>query len=73
MLTLSQVNQYALDNNLSDDTDIFSILSLMQLEYKEDATLRSVESISPTPSAPRTNSFDMVEYSTQDVLDLFST
>lgn len=73
MITLSQVNQYALDNNLGDDTDIFSILSLMQLEYKENNTKRFAESISPTQSAPRINSFDMVEYSTQDVLDLFST
>ena len=73
MIALSQVNQYALDNNLGDDTDIFSILSLMQLECKEDATLRSVETISPTPPTSRINSFDMVEYSTQDVLDLFST
>ena len=74
MITLSQVNQYALDNNLGDDTDIFSILSLMQLEYKKDTTLRSVEVISPTtPPTSRINSFDMVEYSTQDVLDLFST
>lgn len=34
MITLSQVNQYALDNNLGDDTDVFSILSQMQLEFR---------------------------------------
>ena len=73
MITLSQVNQYALDNNLGDDTDIFSILSLMQLEYKDNANLRIVDNVIPTPSAPRINSFDKVEYSTQDVLNLFST
>lgn len=72
MITLSQVNQYALDNNLGDDTDIFSILSQMQLEYKED-NLRTVGNTLPTPPAPKTGSFDMVEYTTQDVLDLFST
>jgi len=71
MITMSQVNQYALNNNLGDDTDIFSILSLMQLEYKH-TNLRSVDKVSPTPSASR-NTFNMVEYSTQDVLDLFST
>ena len=73
MITLSQVNQYALDNNLGDDTDIFSILSLMQLEYKDNANLRIVDNVIPNPSASRINSFDKVEYSTQDVLNLFST
>lgn len=71
MLTLSQVNQYALDNNLGDDTDIFSILSLMQLEYR-NTNLHTVGKASPIPSVYG-NTFDMVEYSTQDVLDLFST
>lgn len=63
MITLSQVNQYAMDNNLSDSTDIFSILSQMQLEYK---------TISPIIEKPMLTA-SKVEYSTQDVLDLFST
>lgn len=63
MITLSQVNQYAMDNNLSNSTDIFSILSQMQLEYK---------AISPIIEKP-TLTASKVEYSTQDVLDLFST
>ncbi len=63
MITLSQVNQYAMDNNLGDSTDIFSILSQMQLEYKV---------ISPIIEKP-TLTASKVEYSTQDVLDLFST
>ncbi len=63
MITLSQVNQYARNNNLGDSTDIFSILSQMQLEYK---------AISPTIEKPVLTA-SKVEYSTQDVLDLFST
>lgn len=63
MITLSQVNQYAMDNNLSNSTDIFSILSQMQLEYKVIPPIME----KPTPTASK------VEYSTQDVLDLFST
>lgn len=73
MITLSQVNQYALDNNLGDDTDVFSILSQMQLEHRNTTIQRVVDKVSPTPPAPKTGSFDMIEYSTQDVLDLFST
>lgn len=62
------INQYALDNDLGDDTDIFTILSQMQLEYREGKGLRMASNtLSPSPPAPR------VEYSTQDVLDLFST
>lgn len=68
MITLSMMNQYALDNNLGDDTDVFSILSQMQLEYREGKDLRMASSTLPSSStAPG------VEYSTQDVLDLFST
>lgn len=63
MITLSQVNQYAMDNNLGDNTDIFSILSKMQLEYK------TISPIIENPILPASK----VEYSTQDVLDLFST
>jgi len=71
MITLSQVNQYALDNDLGDDTDIFSILSQMQLKCSDTYNRQVAENISPTPSAPV--DFDKVEYTTQDVLDLFST
>lgn len=62
MITLSQVNQYASTNGIGDSTDIFSILSQMQLEYK---TISPIEK----PMLPASK----VEYSTQDVLDLFST
>lgn len=63
MITLSQVNQYVSTNGIDDNTDIFSILSQMQLEYKV---------ISPIKEKP-TLTASKVEYSTQDVLDLFST
>lgn len=63
MITLSQVNQYVSTNGIDDNTDIFSILSQMQLEYKE---------ISPITEKPILTA-SKVEYSTQDVLDLFST
>ena len=63
MITLSQVNQYASTNSIDDNTDIFSILSKMQLEYKV---------ISPITEKPIITA-SKVEYSTQDVLDLFST
>lgn len=62
MITLSQVNQYANANNISGDTDIFSILSRMGLEYREQTALR----VSPTPSSH-------VEWTTEEVLDLFSS
>ncbi len=67
MITLSQVNQYIKANNIDDNTDIFSILSQMQLEYKENTSKRVAKNISPTPSATK------VEYSTQDLLDLFNS
>ncbi len=63
MITLSQINQYASTNGIDDNTDIFSILSQMQLEYK---------TISPIMEKP-TLTASKIEYSTQDVLDLFST
>lgn len=63
MITLSQINQYVSTNSIDDSTDIFSILSQMQLEYK---TIPSIME-KPTLTASK------VEYSTQDVLDLFST
>lgn len=63
MITLAMVNQYVSINGIDDSTDIFSILSQMQLEYKV---------ISPIIEKP-TLTASKVEYSTQDVLDLFST
>lgn len=62
MIALSQVNQYVSTNDIDDNTDIFSILSQMQLEYKVISTIEK-------PMLPASK----VEYSTQDVLDLFST
>lgn len=63
MITLSQVNQYVSTKGIDDSTDIFSVLSQMQLEYKAISTIME----KPTLTASK------VEYSTQDVLDLFST
>lgn len=67
MITLSQINQYVKTNNIDDNTDIFSILSQMQLEYKEDTSKRLAKNISTAPSATKT------EYSIQDLLDLFDS
>ena len=67
MITLTQVNQYVKTNNIDDNTDIFSILSQMQLEYKENPSKRVTKNVSPTPSATK------IEYSTQDLLDLFNS
>lgn len=67
MITLSQINQYVKTNNIDDNTDIFSILSQMQLEYKENPSKRVAKNLSPTPSATKT------EYSVQDLLDLFDS
>lgn len=67
MITLTQINQYVKANNIDDNTDIFSILSQMQLEYKENTSKRVAKNVSPTPSATK------VEYSTQDLLDLFNS
>lgn len=67
MLTLSQVNQYASTNGIDNSTDIFYILSQMQLEYKENTSKRVARNVSLTPSATK------VEYSTQDLLDLFNS
>lgn len=63
MITLSMINQYVSTNGIDNNTDIFSILSQMHLEYK---------AISPIIEKP-TLTASKVEYSTQDVLDLFST
>lgn len=70
MITLNMVNQYALDNNLGDDADIFYILSQMQLVIT-DTFRRMADEVSP--SASGVDFLNKVEYSTQDVLDLFST
>lgn len=67
MITLTQINQYVKANNIDNNTDIFNILSQMQLEYKENTSKRVAKNVSPTPSATK------IEYSTQDVLDLFNT
>lgn len=64
MVTLQDINQYATAHNLSSSTDIFSLLSMMQLEAKK------VEVITP---ATLSSSALKVEYTTQDLLDLFST
>lgn len=63
MITLSQINQYASTNGIDDNTDIFSILSQMQLEYKAISSIIGKSTLTASK----------VEYSTQDVLDLFST
>lgn len=63
MITLSQINQYVSTNGIDDNTDIFSILSQMQLEHK------AISPIIEKPMPPASK----VEYSTQDVLDLFNT
>lgn len=61
MITLAQINQYAKDNNLGDNNDIFYILSQMQL-------------CCTTPQRDKMNITDSkVEYTTQDVLDLLNT
>lgn len=67
MITFSQINQYVKANNIDNNTDIFSILSQMQLEYKENTSKRVAKNVSPTPSATK------IEYSTQDLLDLFNS
>ena len=66
MITIKDICQYAKDNSLSDNTDIFFILSRMQLDYRVKLSTSIVDKTSITP-------IDKIEYSTQDVLDLFST
>lgn len=63
MITLSQVNQYVSTKGIDNSTDIFSILSQMQLEYKVISPIMEKSTLTASK----------VEYSTQDVLDLFST
>ena len=64
MITLSQVNQYAMDNDIGDGTDIFTILSQMQLVYEN-----------PTPSRNKIpiQADSHVEWTTEEVLALFGT
>ena len=64
MITLSQVNQYAMDNDLGDDTDIFTILSKMQLIY---------ENTIPQGNEAPISVDSHIEWTTEDLLDLFST
>lgn len=64
MLTFQQVLDFVNKKNINKDTDLFSILSLMNLEFKESSNQRSVDLDSSLSN-------NKVEYSTQDVLDLF--
>lgn len=73
MVTLNEINQYALDNGLGDDTDIFYILSQMQLEAKGKELPAISNSLSHPPSASDTDFSTLVEYTTEDLLNLFST
>ena len=73
MVTLNMINQYALDNNLGDDTDIFYILSQMQLEARRKDVLVTSNPLSHPPSASDTDFSTLVEYTTEDLLNLFST
>lgn len=63
MITLSQINQFANINNISEDTDIFSILSQMQLEYE-------VKGKMVLPTTPLDTH---IEWTTEEVIALFST
>lgn len=64
MVTLQDINQFTVSHEIDSNTDIFSILSMMQLE------VRKVEVITP---AVLTSSDNKVEFSIQDVLDLFNS
>lgn len=64
MVTLQDINQFAVSHEIDSNTDIFSILSMMQLE------VRKVEVITP---AVLSSSDNKVEFSIQDVLDLFNS
>lgn len=64
MITLSQVNQYAMNNNIGDGTDIFIILSHMQLIY---------ENIVPSRNKAPISVDSHIEWTTEEVLALFST
>lgn len=62
-----------MDNNIGDDTDIFTILSQMQLEIRKNDLHTASNCLSYPPSSSVTDNNLLVEYTTQDVLDLFST
>lgn len=64
MVTLQDINQFTVSHEIDSNTDIFSILSMMQLE------VRKVEVITPTVLSSSDNK---VEFSIQDVLDLFNS
>lgn len=64
MITLQDINQYTVSHKIDSNTDIFYILSLMHLE------VRKAEVITP---AVLSSSDNKIEYSTQDVLDLFNS
>ena len=64
MVTLQDINQFAVSHKIDSNTDVFSILSMMQLEA------RKVEVITP---AVLSSSETKVEFSVQDVLDLFNS
>lgn len=66
MLTFQQVLDFVNKKNINKDTDLFSILSLMNLDFKESSNQRFVD----LGSSLSTNK---IEYSTQDVLDLFGS
>lgn len=59
MVTLKDLTQYATINNIDSTTDVFLILSKMQLEHKV--------------TKPLVSSASKTEWTTQDVLDLFSS
>lgn len=63
MITLKQINQYANTHSICDNTNLFSILSQMQIEYKE----QPLENVQAIPSASK------IEYTTEDLLDLFNS
>lgn len=63
MITLSQINQFTSINNISEDTDIFSILSQMSLEYK----------IKEKIVLPTTPLDTHIEWTTEEVIALFSS
>ena len=63
MVTLQDINQFAATHNLGSGTDIFSLLSMMQLD------VRKTEVITPSVPSPTPSK---VEFTTQDLLELFS-
>lgn len=69
MITLADINQYAIINNIDSSTDIFLILSKMNEGYsKPTDTVPQVPKSDSVPTVPPKK----VEYTVGDVLDLFS-